>query len=256
MPVKFWIFCRTSSGSASWEALPVEDGSATVCVHFFLGICVCEPPHGSKAAHGSFPRGSAPMVGVRGPRLAFGAVLPVSPVFASTSVPSSRFGTANGLVHPLKPPWPQTAGGGIDTGVGIEAACAARRSCALSALLELSSLPDDINQIALAENSVTPGEVVQTVGNPGSSGALWVYSSGTVRAVYHGEYRTTGGYRIDARVVETQIPTNSGDSGGPVVNSLGQLVAINQSHTTDARLINHCIDVTEIKDFVGKFVSP
>jgi len=81
-----------------------------------------------------------------------------------------------------------------------------------------------------------PGEVVYTIGNPGASDVLWVHSSGSVRQVAHLDYKM-GSQEVNAWVVETQTPINSGDSGGPVVNGKIELVAINSSHQTNARLM-------------------
>lgn len=105
--------------------------------------------------------------------------------------------------------------------------------------------------ISFSGTSARPGQNVHTVGNPGTSGGLWVYTSGTVRQVYHGQFETDDGRTIDAKVVETQSPTNQGDSGGPVVNDFGELVALTQSHSQDARLVSICIDISEIRSFVG-----
>ena len=96
------------------------------------------------------------------------------------------------------------------------------------ALVQLQKLPAHAQALPLATQSIGPGEDVQSIGNPGSTEALWVYTSGTVRAVYQKKFRTGAGEH-DFKVVETQSPINSGDSGGPVVNSEGQLVAISQA---------------------------
>jgi hypothetical protein len=98
--------------------------------------------------------------------------------------------------------------------------------------------------------SIGPGENVESVGNSGSTEALWVYTSGTVRAVYKKEFRTGAGEH-NFTVVETQSPINSGDSGGPVVNSQGQLVAVAQAIAPNARLVSYCVDITEVKAFLS-----
>ena len=118
------------------------------------------------------------------------------------------------------------------------------------ALVELEKLPAGVQQIEMAEDSVTPGEDVQSIGNAGTTEALWVFSSGKVRAVYRKKFRTGAGEH-DFRVVETDSPINSGDSGGPVVNGKGQLVAITQAISTKARLVSYSVDITEVKDFLS-----
>ncbi len=117
------------------------------------------------------------------------------------------------------------------------------------ALVELDRIPEGAEAIKMVENSVSPGQVVESIGNPGSTDALWVYTSGTVRSVYKKQFRTGGGDH-DFRVVETQSPINSGDSGGPVVNGEGELVAISQAIAPKARLVSYCVDISEIREFL------
>ena len=118
------------------------------------------------------------------------------------------------------------------------------------ALIELQKLPAGAQAIPLAEKGIGPGEDVQSIGNPGSSDALWVFTSGTVRSVYQKKFRTGSGEH-DFRVVETQSPINSGDSGGPVVNNDGQLVAISQAIAPKARLVSYCVDIGEVREMMN-----
>jgi len=118
------------------------------------------------------------------------------------------------------------------------------------ALVQLDKLPEGVKAIALAADSPKPGEAVESVGNPGASDALWVYTSGTVRSVYKKQFRTGAGDH-DFNVVETQSPINTGDSGGPVVNSSGELVAISQAISPSGRLVSYSVDITEVKAFLA-----
>jgi tetratricopeptide (TPR) repeat protein len=123
------------------------------------------------------------------------------------------------------------------------------------ALIQLESLPDNVAELKLAAESPGPGDSVHSIGNPGRSGALWIYTSGTVRAVYNKEWRaqlpgTNEVLKLAARVVETQAPTNPGDSGGPVVNDKGELVAVTQGGNSQASLMNYAIDASEVRTFV------
>ena len=117
------------------------------------------------------------------------------------------------------------------------------------AVVQLDKVPEGVKAIALAAESTKPGEVVESVGNPGASDALWVYTSGTVRSVYKKQFRTGAGDH-DFMVVETQSPINTGDSGGPVVNSAGELVAISQAISASGRLVSYSVDVSEVKLFL------
>src|SRR5262245_53816848 len=123
------------------------------------------------------------------------------------------------------------------------------------AVIQVEALPDGAGELKLAPESPSPGDRVHSVGNPAGTDALWVYTSGTVRAVYHKKWRS-GNERViyshEANVVETQSPTNPGDSGGPLVNDRGEVVAVTQSGSREARLVSTFVDVTEIKTYTGE----
>jgi tetratricopeptide (TPR) repeat protein len=119
------------------------------------------------------------------------------------------------------------------------------------ALLRLRDRPPDgVTPLKLAEEEPGPSEHLHSIGNPSASGALWVYSDGTVRQVYNKEWRYATGPLRSARVVETQSPINPGDSGGPVVNDAGELVAVVSGRQNDASLMGWCIAAAEVKTFV------
>jgi HEAT repeat protein/S1-C subfamily serine protease len=119
------------------------------------------------------------------------------------------------------------------------------------ALIQVDRVPDGIEALTLAKTSTSPGNPVHSIGNPGSSGALWIYTSGTVRQVYEKEWRTGPDTIHHAKVVETQSPTNHGDSGGPLVNSRGELVGVTHGGSSTAQLLSLFIDVSEAADFIS-----
>jgi tetratricopeptide (TPR) repeat protein len=117
-------------------------------------------------------------------------------------------------------------------------------------LLQIDRLPEGVTAAPLAKAGAEPGDDVFTIGNPGSSGALWVYTSGSVRSVYKKKARLQTGQVIDARTIETQAPINRGDSGGPVFDSEGRVVGVNSYIDGKASLFSSCIDVTEVAGFL------
>lgn len=134
-----------------------------------------------------------------------------------------------------------------------------KRDLALIQLPREVALPPGAQALKLAHDSVKPGQRIHSIGNPGTSGALWVYTPGEVRQVYRKQFKTMdrpdgSGFNIDARVVETSSAVNRGDSGGPVVNDRGELVAVTQGHQSDtqARLVSYFIDVSEVKELLQK----
>jgi S1-C subfamily serine protease len=127
------------------------------------------------------------------------------------------------------------------------------------ALLSLDAIPGSCQAMRLAPRQVLPGQTVHSIGNPGAVGALWAYTSGSVRQVSHKTYASEAGGRVqrfDAEVVETQNPTNPGDSGGPLVDDFGQLVGVTQGGHRRARAVSYFIDVTEVQKFLQSYGIP
>jgi S1-C subfamily serine protease len=125
------------------------------------------------------------------------------------------------------------------------------------AVLQLPALPPGTVAARLAKESLGPGDTVHSIGNPGASGALWVYTPGSVKAVYKRSIVTRGGegeFMLNARIVETTSPVNAGDSGGPVFNSAGELAAVTQGHLSEeaARSISIFIDISEVRALLAE----
>jgi len=127
------------------------------------------------------------------------------------------------------------------------------------AVVKLDKLPSGTPAVRLAKDSVGPGDTVHSIGNPGLSGALWVYTPGSVKTTYKRSIPVAGSRRelpfeVNARIVETTSPVNPGDSGGPVFNSAGELAAVTQGMMSEeaARSISIFIDVGEVRQFLTK----
>lgn len=120
------------------------------------------------------------------------------------------------------------------------------------AVVELDSLPEGIQALSLAPKSPRAGETLHSVGNPIDE--MWIYTQGTVRGVFTTTWLTGdpigGVVRRRAKVVENQSPTNHGDSGGPVVNDQGLLVAVVEGGSNQGNLLQRFIDVSEVKAFM------
>lgn len=124
------------------------------------------------------------------------------------------------------------------------------------ALIRLDRVPDGAVELPLAAASPDPGQSVHSIGNPGKSGALWVYTPGKVRQVYNKRWKarldekTVLGFQ--ARVIETDSPTNPGDSGGPLVNDKGELVGVTQGGAIDAESLSLFVDLSEVKRLLNR----
>ena len=124
------------------------------------------------------------------------------------------------------------------------------------ALLQLDRIPSGFVAVKIATVRVQPGQAVYTVGNPTASGGMWIFSNGSVRQIFaQQEFHLESGQAIVADIVETQNPTNPGDSGGPVVNSRGELVGMTMSGIVadDVDLVSQCIDATEINRLLSQY---
>jgi S1-C subfamily serine protease len=126
------------------------------------------------------------------------------------------------------------------------------------ALVQLDRLPADARVVPLSSEKAKPGQQVHSVGNPGASKALWIYSPGKVRQVYQDQWDipdNVTGRRIsyNAMKLETDSPINPGDSGGPLVNDKGALVGV--AHATDRAAANfsYFIEVSEVRTLVQRY---
>ncbi len=123
------------------------------------------------------------------------------------------------------------------------------------ALIQLDRLPAGARALPLAAKSPEPGDVLHAIGNSGrEEEALWRYRTGTVRQVYVRTLRMDSGQVTKARVVEAQLPTNQGDSGGPIMNDRGEIVAVTSCRSNAESLVDYGIDISEIETlaFEGK----
>lgn len=125
------------------------------------------------------------------------------------------------------------------------------------AILRVAKLPPNVKALPLAVKQARPGQDVHVVGNSTSKhGALFRYCTGKVSNVFRW---TPPGLKTVAQVVAHAAPTNQGDSGGPVVNNKGEVVAFVSTGTTGVegndrnnvfhrqQVVDHSICVSELK---------
>lgn len=122
------------------------------------------------------------------------------------------------------------------------------------ALVKVDKLPPGTTAIPLARESVGPGDTVHSIGSPGASDALFTYTPGAVKQVYKKSWgvRDRGEiHNFEANVVETTSPVNPGDSGGPLLNGQGELVAVTQGGVTSQGTISYFIDISEVRTLLA-----
>lgn len=122
------------------------------------------------------------------------------------------------------------------------------------ALVELDSVPAGTAGIPLAKEDPEPGDSVHVIGNStGGRGGLFGYNTGFVRNDFlHGQQGAFCFYALCH-----QAPTNRGDSGGPVVNDEGELVAVISHGTTGSgsereQVVDYSVHVKEIRAFLER----
>jgi S1-C subfamily serine protease len=126
------------------------------------------------------------------------------------------------------------------------------------ALVQLEYLPRGVLPLPIASQKARPAQQVHSVGNPGASKAMWIYSPGKVRQVYKdkweiGDRDTKEISKYDAVKLETDSAINPGDSGGPLVNDRCALVGIAHASNILANNMSYFIEVSEVRDVVGRY---
>jgi HEAT repeat protein len=122
------------------------------------------------------------------------------------------------------------------------------------ALVELGgTVPPNVVPLPIAGNEPSPGQKVHSLGSPGVSGGLWVYTPGEVRSLVPNKPWVSGteGSRevneYEADMIEATSPTNAGDSGGPLVNDRLHLVGVTQGVARNAQSMSQFVNATEVK---------
>ncbi|MBM4072319.1 MAG: trypsin-like serine protease [Planctomycetes bacterium] len=139
---------------------------------------------------------------------------------------------------------------------GIRGKVVMREPRADIALVQLDSLPEGVQVLAFAKKSARPAQQVHSMGNPGASGALWIYSPGKVRQVFPDKWKSLGAdgvHEYNAMKVETDSAINPGDSGGPLVDDRGVLVGVAHGGNMTAQNMSIFIDVSECRTLMEKY---
>jgi S1-C subfamily serine protease len=116
------------------------------------------------------------------------------------------------------------------------------------ALIQLERVPAGARALPIATRPARPGQEVFSIGNSGAGdGVLWRYRDGKVRQNYRRTMYYASQQKVEARVLEMTVPTNSGDSGGPILDGDGALVGITAAVDDHENAVDYGIDLTEIQ---------
>jgi S1-C subfamily serine protease len=148
--------------------------------------------------------------------------------------------------------------------IGLKGRVIARDSSKDLALIKLDvsvPLPAATPALRMARTTPEPGEKVHSIGSPGLSGALFNYTGGEVKSVYHKDWKAMriandpNPLQLSAKVIETSSGTNKGDSGGPLLNDKCELVGVTQGGNfgaADANPISYFIAIEEVRDLLKR----
>jgi tetratricopeptide (TPR) repeat protein len=116
------------------------------------------------------------------------------------------------------------------------------------ALLRVESIPAGMHAIRLATTEPDEGDDIRTIGafTRGGDGLLWGSVSGNVRTVGP----QPGRLGRSVRKVLSNANTNGGNSGAPVVNMSGELVAVHAALKTNANGVAVHIASAELRAFM------
>ncbi len=116
------------------------------------------------------------------------------------------------------------------------------------AIIQLDRLSGENPALPLAPASATPGQRIHSIaGNTVGSKSLWIYSTGYVRQVARGQLANN----FECMLLESDMATNQGNSGGPVCDDDGNVVAVVEGHRTDARLISIYVDLEALNAYLA-----
>jgi HEAT repeat protein len=116
------------------------------------------------------------------------------------------------------------------------------------ALIQLDHLPDGAVPVRIAARSARPGQALHIIGGtPKGSKGQWIHSDGSVRQVSFATWQYDDGFPRAAMVIDSQVASNPGDSGAPVVDAQCRLVGVHAMGGGGLATVGH-IDVSEVRD--------
>ena len=127
------------------------------------------------------------------------------------------------------------------------------------ALIEVPSLPAGTMTLKLADNRVSLGQAVWSIGHRGDVDTLWNSTVGTVRQsgrLAEGYFWRAEKLAVNLPSLIVQSPIEVGDSGGPVLNDRGEVVGMISALRRRVPLAAVGPDATAIRAFLKRAEPP
>ena len=116
------------------------------------------------------------------------------------------------------------------------------------ALIQLNAPPKTLKPITFGKISNVPiGSTVYAIGHPKRE--TWTFNSGMVSQIRPNHKWSYENSNHKATVIQHEVPTNPGNSGGPLFSEKGLFVGVN-SFTAKGQLINFSVAVEEVSIFL------
>ena len=119
------------------------------------------------------------------------------------------------------------------------------------ALLKLINPPANLNVLRISKVIPPIGSQVHAIGHPNTE--FWSYTTGYISQMKH-DYEwqyEEGGMQHVATVYLTQTPIDEGNSGGPLLNSYGNIVGVNTFGSSSASFQNYSVSAEEVVKFLA-----
>jgi len=96
--------------------------------------------------------------------------------------------------------------------------------------------------------SIEIADDVFAIGHPSSF--LWYYTNGTINKIGDYSWSYSDDFKVSAKTIFTQTPTNPGNSGGPLLNNNGEMIGINSAGSPNMQNVNLSVRIDEVNTFV------
>ena len=124
--------------------------------------------------------------------------------------------------------------------------------------LAMIKINEDIDVPGVVElgdsDALQPGEEVLAIGSPLSKELSYTLTKGIVSALNRSVETQSG---VNTNLIQTDTAINSGNSGGPLINTKGQVVGINTLKASDgAEGIGFAIPINDVKEKIDSLSKP